>query len=73
MIIADTPEKIDLYRMLVLRSLLKLEIKGIKMSKGRTAYATIKTEYNIGGNRERVLAFISDVIDAAQQPIKGEA
>ena len=66
-IIADTPEKIELYRMLVLRSLLKLEIKGIKLSKGRTAYATIKTEYNIGGNRMRVLEFISDMINAAKQ------
>ena len=72
MMIADTPEKIDLYRMLVLRSLLKLEIKGIKMSKGRTAYATIKKEYNIRGSRKRVLDFISDVINTIQQQ-QGEA
>ena len=72
MIIADTPEKIELYRMLVLRKALELEMKDIYMYRGQTAYATIKKEYNIRGSRKRVLAFISDVIDAAQQPIKGE-
>ena len=44
MIIADTPEKIDLYRMLVLEKMLRLEILGIKMTKyGQpTAYSAIK-------------------------------
>jgi len=60
-IIADTPNKIELYRMLVLRKALELEIKGIYMHRGLTAYSTIKKEY---------LEFFSDVISAAQQ--KGE-
>jgi len=66
-IIADTPNKIELYRMLVLRKALELEIKGIYMHRGRTAYSTIKKEYNIRGSREKVLEFFSDVINAAQQ------
>ena len=69
-IIADTPNKIELYRMLVLRKALELEIKGIYMHRGLTAYSTIKKEYNIRGKREKVLEFFSDVISAAQQ--KGE-
>ena len=69
-IIADTPEKIELYRMLVLRKALELEMKDIYMYRGKTAYATIKKEYNLRGSRERVLEFISDIINAAQQ--KGE-
>ena len=69
-IIADTPEKIELYRMLVLRKALELEMKDIYMYRGQTAYTTIKKEYNLRGSRKRVLEFISDIINAAKQ--KGE-
>ena len=53
MIIADTPQKIDLYRMNVLEKMLKLEMLGIKMNKGGqpTAYSVIKKEYNLKGSR----------------------
>lgn len=54
MVIVDTPDGIKAYRMLVLRSALKLEILGMKHSRG-SAYATIKREFNLKGNRERVL------------------
>ena len=45
--IIDKPEQIELYRMLVLRKALELEMKGIYMHRGKTAYATIKKEYNL--------------------------
>jgi hypothetical protein len=50
----DTPEGIAAYRMLALRSMLKLEILGMKHSRG-SAYATIKREFNLKGNKQRVL------------------
>ena len=53
-IIIDTPEGIAAYRMLALRSALKLEILGMKHSRG-SAYATIKREFNLRGNRQKVL------------------
>ena len=55
-IIADTPQKIDLYRMNVLEKMLKLEMLGIKMNKGGqpTAYSVIKKEYNLKGSRQNV-------------------
>jgi hypothetical protein len=65
--IIDRPEQIELYRLLVLRKALQLEMKGIYMKKGRTAWVTIKKEFNISGSREKVLDFLSDVIKAAQQ------
>jgi len=67
--IIDRPEQIELYRLLVLRKALQLEMKGIymKIFKGRTAWVTIKKEFNISGSREKVLDFLSDVIKAAQQ------
>ena len=69
-IIADTPEKIDLYRLLVLRKALQLEMKDIYMMQGQTAWVTIRKEFNIRGSREKILEFISDIINEAQQ--KGE-
>jgi hypothetical protein len=50
----DTPEGIAAYRMLALRSMLKLEILGMKHSRG-SAYATIKRVFNLKGNKQRVL------------------
>ena len=67
--ILDTPDKIELYRILVLRKALELEMKNIYMYRGHhTAYTTIKKEFNIRGSRKKVLEFISDIINAIQQP-----
>ena len=70
MIIADTPQKIDLYRMNVLEKMLKLEMLGIKMNKGGqpTAYSVIKKEYNLKGNRQKVLDTFNEIIEVTQQP-----
>ena len=44
---------IQLYHMHVLRSALSLERKGMKR-RGRSAYAIIKREFNLRGNKESV-------------------
>ena len=56
MMIADTPQKIELYRMHVLHKMLKLELVGIKMNRGGqpTAYSVIKREFNLKGDRQKV-------------------
>ena len=69
MIIADTPQKIDLYQMLILRSALKLEMLGLKMSKGRTAYSAIKKMFILNGSRQKVLDTFNEIIEIQQ---KGE-
>jgi hypothetical protein len=51
----DTPELIEGYRLLVLASKLKLETKGLKMSRGPSAYTLIKKEFNLKGNKQSVL------------------
>ena len=68
MIIADTPQKIDLYRLHVLHKMLKLEMLGIKMNKGRqpTAYSAIKKEYNLKGSRQKVYDIMSEIINTIQ-------
>ena len=69
MIIADTPEKIELYRMHVLHKMLKLEMLGIKMNKGGqpTAYSAIKKEYNLKGDRQKVYDIMSKIINTTKQ------
>jgi uncharacterized protein (DUF2141 family) len=45
---------IKLYRFLVRKQALALEIKGIKMTRGRTAYSICKEVYGFKGSRQRV-------------------
>ena len=74
MIIADTPQKIELYRMHVLHKMLKLEMLGVKMNKGGqpTAYSAIKKEYSLKGNRQKVYDTMTEIISTIQQQ-EGEA
>ena len=67
--IIDRPEQIELYQMLVLRSALKLEMLGLKMSRGRTAYSSIKQMFNLNGSRQKVLDMFNQIIEVQQ---KGE-
>ena len=68
--VIDKPKQIELYQMLVLRSALKLEMLGLKMSRGRTAYSAIKQMFNLKGNRQKVLDTFNEIIEQQQ---KGEA
>ena len=69
MIIADTPQKIELYRMHVLHKMLKLEMLGVKMSKSRqpTAYSAIKKEYGLKGSRQKVYDTFEELINKIKQ------
>lgn len=46
-------ENIELYDMLRLKYALKLELKGMKNSRG-SVYAKIKREFNLKGNKQKV-------------------
>ena len=74
MVIADTPQKIELYRMHVLHKMLKLELVGIKMNRGGqpTAYSVIKREFNLKGSRQKVYDTMTEIINTIQQQ-EGEA
>ena len=71
--IIDKPEQIELYRMLVLEKMLRLEILGLKMSRGKTAYSAIKEEYNLKGSKQRVWDTFKLMIETIKQEQKGEA
>ena len=57
-----TGEHIPLYRLLVMRTGLQLEMKGIRMSRGRTCYALVKNEFGFKGNKAKVLRQLEDYI-----------
>lgn len=45
---------IKLFRFLTRKEALKLEIKGIKMTRGKSAYSACKKVYGLKGNKQRV-------------------
>ena len=67
--IIDKPEHIDMYQLLTLRKALELEMKGLRISRGRTAYSAIKQMFNIKGSRQKVLDIFNEIIEVQQ---KGE-
>jgi hypothetical protein len=64
-IVADTPEQIDMFRFLSLRSALKLECLGMKR-RGQSAYSIIKAEYGFKGNKKSVLEQMEQIIKEAK-------
>jgi hypothetical protein len=61
MLVLDTPEKIDMFRFLSLRSALKLECLGMRRG-GQTAYSIAKAEYGFKGNKKSVLQQMEQII-----------
>jgi uncharacterized protein (DUF2141 family) len=66
-----TPGQINLFRLCTLRTALKLETRGLRMSKGPTALSILKSEYGYKGDRAKVLAQV--VADIATQMAAMEA
>ena len=54
-------EQIAMFRLLTLRQMLKLEIKGMKRH-GRSAYSIIKEELGLKGSRETVFKTLSEIL-----------
>jgi hypothetical protein len=61
MITLDTPEKIDMFRFLSLRSALKMECLGMSR-RGQSAYSIVKAEYGFKGNKKSVLGQMEKII-----------
>ena len=70
--IADTPYKIELYRLLSLRAALRMEVAGLK-GRGKSAYAIAKQELGIKGNKQKVLDQVNQMIQSMKEQQQGEA
>ena len=57
------PHEINAYRLLALQKGLKLELKGLKVSRGISAYKIIKTEFNLKGNKQKVLDQYTKILE----------
>lgn len=67
--ILNTPEQIDLYRERVLLKGLKLELIGMKLSRGQSCYSIIKKEYGLKGNKQVVYDQFKALSDAAMDKL----
>ena len=59
----DTPEQIQGARLLMLRQGLTLETKGLRLTRGRTAYSIIKEEFGFKGNKIKVLEQFEEMLE----------
>ena len=59
--ILDTPDSIDFFRLATMVQGLKLECKGMRISRGPTCYAMAKREFNLKGSKEKVLAQLTKI------------
>lgn len=50
----DTPEAIETYRQRVLLKGLEAELRGMKLSRGRSCYSIIKEEFGLKGSKQKV-------------------
>lgn len=57
-LILNTPASIDFYRLLTLRSALKLECLGMSR-RGRSVYSIVKAELGFKGTKQQVLEQLS--------------
>ena len=56
-----TPEEISAARLITLRGALKLELLGMKR-RGRSAYAIIKDEFGLKGNKQSVYNQFDNIV-----------
>ena len=66
--ISITGDDIQIYRLLTIRQGLKLEINGMRLTRGgSTCYSIARREFGFKGNRAKVLAQLNDYIDAVKE------
>lgn len=56
-----------LARLITLKSALGLECKGFKVRRGFSAYATIKKEFGLKGNKQSVLKQFTDLLEKKKE------
>ena len=65
MISLDTPEQIQMARYLTMRSGLKLEIQGLRLTRGVSCYKMIKDTFGLKGSKQKVLDQFEDLLREA--------
>ena len=68
-----TPEQISAYRLATLVSGLKLEIRGMSISRGRSCYSILKDELGLKGTRPTVLVAAQKILDQVKLDLAASA
>ena len=68
-----TPEQISAYRLATLVSGLKLEIRGMSISRGRSCYSILKDELDLKGTRTVVLVAAQKILDQVKLDLAASA
>jgi len=64
-----TEDSIQLFRQRTLLRALMLEVKGMKISRGASAYSIIKKEYDLKGSKQKVLEQFQQLISERAESI----
>lgn len=57
-------EDTNLARLMTLKAALGLEVKGLKASRGWSAFKTVKREFNLKGTKQNVLEKFTAIVEA---------
>ena len=60
-----TGDDIHIFRYLTLRKGLKLELLGMRMSRGKSCYTIIKREFKLKGNKQNVYTQFTEMLTEA--------
>jgi hypothetical protein len=70
-----TPDQIAIFRLATLRTMLKLETRGLGRGRGPTALSILRKEYGYKGMRDAVLAQVTadtaELMSQIEQNVKG--
>ena len=64
-IVIEGKESINLYRVMALEKMLKLELMGMKHSRG-SVFAVVKSEYGLKGNKQKVYDQFKEIVEKAK-------
>ena len=57
-----TGNSVPVFRLLTLHKALKIELHGMRLSRGPSAYSIIKNEFNLKGSKAKVLAAFESIL-----------
>ena len=69
-IMLDTPEQIEMVRYLTMWSGLKLEVKGMRLTRGVSCYKMIKDTFGLKGSKQKVLDQFEAILEDAGIDLK---
>ena len=60
-------DDVIMFAIIALESALRLEVKGMKVSSGRSAYSIVKDRYQLKGSKQRVLEQFNQIVNALRE------